>query len=101
SPGSLRFVGLKGRGGFTIPKSFILGEDSFKGMGVDFGDVNNDGRQDIFVSNITSTWGLMESNFLWLNNGELRSMNQGVAPYVQASDDLGLSRSGWAWDAKL
>src|SRR5262249_39886366 len=46
-------------------------------------------------------WGLMESNFLWLNNGELRSMNQGVAPYVQASDDLGLSRSGWAWDAKL
>ncbi len=28
-------------------------------------------------------------------------MERGIAPYVDRSEPLGLSRSGWAWDAKL
>jgi hypothetical protein len=100
-PGHLAFKLLKGTGGLFVPKSFVLGEDSFKGMGVDFADIDQRGRLDIFVSNITSTWGLMESNFVWLNSGQTDRLLQGVAPYIQSSDALGLSRSGWAWDAKL
>src|SRR5262249_49370288 len=28
-------------------------------------------------------------------------MKDGVAPYIQASEKLGLSRSGWGWDCRL
>jgi hypothetical protein len=70
-------------------------------MGVDFGDLNGTGRYDIFVSNIASTYALEESNFLFLNTGEAQLMKQGVAPYEDHSEDLGLSRGGWTWDAKL
>jgi hypothetical protein len=101
TPGHLEFVELTGRRDFTTPKSCVLGEDSFKGMGCDFGDVNGDGLLDIFVSNIATKWGLTESHFLWQSTGHLEDMKQGIAPYVQNSEKLGLSRSGFAWDAKL
>ncbi len=78
-----------------------MGHDSFKGMGVDFADVNGDGVFDIYVSNIADQYALQESHFLWLSTGNLGLMRQGIAPYVQASEELGLSRSGWGWDARM
>ena len=50
-PGKLRFALLEGERGFTTPRSRVLGQDSFKGMGIDFGDVNGDGWLDMYVSN--------------------------------------------------
>jgi enediyne biosynthesis protein E4 len=101
SPGHLRFAELKGHRGFTTPKSCVLGYDSFKGMGCDFADVNGDGFLDIYVSNIADKFALTESHFLWLSTGHIEDMKRGVAPYVQASEKLGLSRSGWGWDCRL
>ena len=101
TPGHLKFVELEGQRKFTTPKSCVLGHDSFKGMGVDFGDVNGDGLLDIYVSNIATRFGLTESHFLWQSTGELDKMQAGIAPYVQASEKLGLSRSGWGWDCRL
>jgi enediyne biosynthesis protein E4 len=97
----LKFTVLEGRRRFTDPKSCVLGRDSFKGMGCDFGDVNGDGILDIYVSNIATRFGLCESHFLWQSTGHLDDMKHGLAPYVQASEKLGLSRSGWGWDCRL
>jgi hypothetical protein len=72
TPGKLKFALLEGRRDFLTPKSCVLGRDSFKGMGVDFGDVNGDGLLDIYVSNIATRFGLTESHFLWLKHGENR-----------------------------
>ncbi len=99
--GNPAFSLLEGKGGINTPSSFILGKDSFKGMGVDFGDLNCDGIPDIYVSNITTEFGLQESHFLWLSAGDINQMNDGIAPYTQSSESLGLSRSGWGWDARL
>ena len=55
---------------FTTPRSKVLGQDSFKGMGVDFGDVVGDGRPAIAVSNISSPYALLESHFLFINTGD-------------------------------
>lgn len=101
TPGRLSFDLLQGKRTFTTPHSSVVGRDSFKGMGVDFADLNSDGVPDIFVSNITTEYGLLESNFLFLSNGHVELMKSKVAPYVNGSEQLGLSRSGWGWDAKL
>ena len=100
-PGELHFSLLEGKKGLTTPNSKVLGRDSFKGMGVDFGDLNGDGLLDIYVSNITLEYALEESNFVFLSTGELHRMSEGVAPYVDRSEPLGLSRSGWSWDVRL
>ena len=100
-PGHLEFAICEGVRSFTTPRSFVLGQDSFKGMGVGFGDVNRDGHLDIFVSNIADDWALQESHFLWLNTGKPEQLQQGIAPFIQRSESLGLSRSGWGWDSVL
>jgi enediyne biosynthesis protein E4 len=97
-PGVLNFTAIEGKRDMTTPASSVLGCDSYKGMGVDFGDVNADGKFDIFVSNIAAEYGFMESHFLWLSKPDkAKSLPQ----YKQASEDLNLSRSGWGWDARL
>lgn len=101
TPGKLRFAPLRGESSFTTPKSFVLGQDSYKGMGADLADLNGDGLMDIYVSNISSPWGLQEGHFLWLSTGKPERMRAGVAPYVQAGGSLGLAHSGWGWDSRL
>jgi hypothetical protein len=105
TPGRPRFALLEGRKGLTTPSSKVLGRDSFKGMGVDFADLNGDGLPDIYVSNIAAEFALEESHFVWLSKGtaaEARDqMKRGIAPYVDASEPLGLSRSSWGWDARF
>lgn len=98
---AFKFSLVEGRGGLTTPTSFVLGNDSFKGMGIDFGDLNKDGVPDIYVSNIAAPFGLEESHFVWLSNDNVSLLKEGIAPYTQASESLGLSRSGWSWDCRL
>jgi hypothetical protein len=100
-PGQLRFERLTGSKGFTTPSSKVVGRDSYKGMGADFGDVNGDGLLDIYVSNIAAEYSLEESHFVFVNTGELADMQRGVAPFVEQSEALGLSRSGWGWESRL
>lgn len=101
SPGRLRFAVLEGRKTFTTPSSKVLGRDSFKGMGVDFADLNGDGLLDIYVSNIAAEYALEESHFVFVSTGDVAAMQRGRAPYVDRSEPLGLSRSDWAWEARL
>lgn len=100
-PGQVRFSLLEGLRAIDTPKSKVVGQDSFKGMGVDFGDVNGDGLLDIYVSNIAAEYALEESHFLFLSTGEVELMEQGIAPYVDYSESLGVSRSNWGWESRL
>jgi hypothetical protein len=100
-PGLPRFAVLEGVKTWTTPGSKVLGRDSFKGMGVDFADLNGDGLLDLYVSNIAGEFSLEESHFAWVSTGQTRRMRDGVAPYVDRSEALGLSRSSWAWESRL
>jgi hypothetical protein len=97
TPGHIAFATLRGTRTASMPKSKVLGDDSFKSMGVAFTDLNRDGRPDIVVSNITAQWGLEESNFAFVSTGPLAGRS---APFRDDSEPLGLSRSGWGWDVK-
>lgn len=100
-PGSVSFAVVEGIKSFFTPNSKVLGRDSFKGMGVDFGDLNGDGLLDIYVSNIAAEYALEESHQVFLSTGNVKQLWNGIAPYVDASESLGLSRSSWGWDVKL
>ena len=58
-----------GAGGFVNASERAIGPDTRKGMNVDFGDFNNDGWIDVYVTNITTAEYLQEGNMLWRNNG--------------------------------
>jgi hypothetical protein len=94
--GHVHFTVVTGAKGFGDASSKMLGHDSFKGMGVDFADLNGDARPDLFVSNITEQFALMESNFAWVSRS-----GHGPLEYSDRSEQLGLARSGWGWDARL
>lgn len=101
TPGKLSFARLDGVKTFTTPNSKVLGRDSYKGMSVDFGDINDDGLLDIFVSNIAEEYALEESHFAYVSTGETEKMKTGIAPYRDESESLGLSRSGWGWETRF
>jgi len=105
-PGTIRLSEAKGERTPTTPKSFVLGNGSFKGMGVDFGDVNHSGRFDMMISNITTKWGLQESNLLFINKArdqaEMKSeLERGIAPFEQQASKYGVAWTGWSWDVKM
>lgn len=106
TPGHIRFTLAEGRRGALSPKSLVLGHDSFKGMSIEFGDLRGTGKFDMFVSNITSSWGLEESNFVWRNTAGSPAeagtrMRAGVAPFDNAAAESNLAWVGWGWDAKM
>ena len=106
TPGQIRFNLAEGRRGAVTPKSMALGHDSFKGMAIDFADLGGRGRFDMFVSNITESWGLEESNFLWHNtadtHAEARSkLTRGIAPFDNKAGERNVAWVGWGWDAKM
>lgn len=105
TPGKIKFNLIEGSRGPFDPKSLVLGHDSFKGMSIEFGDLANTGRFDMFVSNITSEWGLEESNMVWRNDAasteDARSrMSKGDAPFVNKASAMNMAWIGWGWDAK-
>ena len=68
----------------TTPTSKVLGHDSFKGMGVDFGDLNGDGVPDIFVEqHRRPSFALEESHFLWHEHGRSTPCAAASRPYVE------------------
>ncbi|MFE9191839.1 CRTAC1 family protein [Micromonospora sp. NPDC007208] len=106
TPGKIEFAPVKAVRDPLVPKSKRVGADSFKGMGVDFGDLDGDGLYDMYVSNIATTFGLEESHFAFVNSAkdqkDLRThLDDGTAPFKDESAPLGLAWSGWGWDVKM
>jgi enediyne biosynthesis protein E4 len=101
TPGAPAFEIVEGRRDLWTPRSKVLGRDSFKGMGVDFGDVTGDGRLAIAVSNISEQYGLLESHFLFVPTGDNGAWARGVAPFRDESVRRGIWTGGWGWDIKF
>ncbi len=83
----------EGDGTFLNITAQAIGVDTKKGMNVDFGDYNNDGFLDIYVTNITTLEYLREGNMLWHNMRDGTFVDVG---YPTESDD-----GGWGWAGKF
>ncbi|HXL94577.1 MAG TPA: ASPIC/UnbV domain-containing protein [Streptosporangiaceae bacterium] len=105
TPGHIKFITATGERGALTPKSFVLGRGSFKGMGADFSDLADNGKYDLMVSNITTPWGLQESNFVFMNEAPsdkamASDLARSVAPFNQEAENMGMAWTGWSWDVK-
>jgi len=90
--GTDRFFVNNGNGTFTDITKTAIGFDTKKGMNAEWGDFDNDGLLDIFVTNVTDDY-MREGNFLWHNNGNLT--------FTDVSRETGTYESGWGWGAKF
>ncbi|MFQ5491207.1 MAG: FG-GAP-like repeat-containing protein [Phycisphaerae bacterium] len=88
----------RGDGTFANVSATALGFDTKKGMNVDFGDFNNDGWLDVYVSNITTAEYLQEGNMLWYNNGP---GPDGRITLTDVAMETGTYDGGWGWGAKF
>lgn len=99
--GAVAFAAVTGQRGLATPRSRTLGRDSFKGMGVDFSDIDRDGHLDLYVSNIAQDYALMESHLLFRGTGKAEDLAKGRAPFEEISGQIGVARSAWGWDARI
>ncbi len=90
--GTDRFFVNNGNGTFSDKTETAIGFDTKKGMNADWGDYDNDGLLDIYVTNITDDY-MREGNFLWHNNGNLT--------FTDVSRETGTYNTGWGWGAKF
>ncbi|NYH50601.1 hypothetical protein HNR06_000190 [Nocardiopsis arvandica] len=100
APGDLSLELVKGERNMATPKSQVMGNGSFKGMGVAFTYEDGADLPRILVSNITTPYALHESNFAFVPIGEGSELLDGTVPYTESSEELGIARSGWAWDIR-
>ena len=90
--GTDRFFVNGGDGTFTDRTRSAVGVDTKKGMNVDWADYDNDGRLDIYVTNITDDY-MREGNFLWHNDGNLT--------FTDVARETGSHDTGWGWGARF
>ncbi len=90
--GTDRFFVNNGDGTFSDRTKTAIGIDTKKGMNAEWGDYDNDGLLDIFVTNITDEY-MREGNFLWHNNGDLT--------FTDVARETGAYDTGWGWGAKF
>lgn len=67
------------------------------GMNASVGDVFNDGRLAIYVSNISEEGILLQGNNLWVPTG----VDAGVPRYENMARSLGIDLGGWAFGAQF
>lgn len=81
-----------GDGTFEDASQIAIGIDTKKGMNAEFGDYDNDGWLDIYVTNITEPF-LRECNMLWRNNGDFT--------FTDVSIVTNTCDTYWGWAGKF
>lgn len=100
TPGRVKLTEVRGSRDMVTPKSEVLGNDSFKGMGVTFTYDGDAPLPTMVVSNITTPYALHESNFAFTPNGPPAELAAGEVPFADHAEELGLARAGWCWDVR-
>jgi hypothetical protein len=89
----------RGNGRFeNVGKTVGIGDAPKSGMNVAFGDVLNQGRLAIYVSNITEDGQLLQYNNLWVPRDDPKN---GLVSYDNLATDMGVGNGGWSFGAQF
>jgi tetratricopeptide (TPR) repeat protein len=80
-------------GTFSNVTDQAIGWDTHKGMNVDFGDYNNDGWLDLYITNIWTKEYVKEGNQLYRNMGD--------NTFSDVSFEAGVYDGGWCWAGRF
>ena len=93
-----RGPGPGGRVSFEDVSATAIGTDTKKGMNAELADYDNDGRLDVYVTNITTDRFVREGNMLWHNDGPDA---EGRLRFTDVAAETGTFDGGWGWGAKF
>lgn len=91
--GQDRVFRVNADGTFTNVTDDAIGWDTHKGMNVDFGDYNNDGWLDLYITNIWTKEYVKEGNQLYRNMGD--------GTFSDVSFETNVYDAGWCWAGKF
>ncbi|MBK9162713.1 MAG: CRTAC1 family protein [Acidobacteria bacterium] len=91
------FLNQDGKRFVAAGESSGVGFSPKSGMNASFGDVLNDGRLSIYVSNISEEGILLQGNNLWVP----RQDSTGGLKYDNQANNFGVERGGWSWAAQF
>ena len=100
-------------GHFTDIAATVQGEDRASGMSVSWGDVNRDGRMDLYIANMFSAAGNRIAKQEEFSPGSTPDIRQALLRFARgntlllqdgerftdASDALGVTMGRWAWSS--
>jgi hypothetical protein len=75
-----------------------IGETPKSGMNASFGDIFNDGRLSIYISNITEPGNLVQGNNLWVPE---KSAPGQLPRYRNLADSFKVANGRWSWSAQF
>jgi len=78
---------------FTNVTDTAIGWDTHKGMNVEFGDYNNDGWLDLYITNIWTKEYVKEGNQLYRNMGD--------GTFSDVSFETNVYDAGWCWAGRF
>ncbi len=81
-----------GNGTFTNVTAEATGGDNDAGMNAEIGDYDNDGKLDVYVTNINNEF-MQQGNMLWRNMGDMT--------FTNTAKFTGTWNGGWGWGAKM
>lgn len=91
--GQDRIFRVNADGTFTNVTDEAIGWDTYKGMNIEFGDFNNDGWLDLYVSNIWTKEYVKEGNQLYRNMGD--------KTFNDISFEAEVYDGGWCWAGRF
>ncbi|MBO8162757.1 MAG: CRTAC1 family protein [Brevibacillus sp.] len=87
------YLNQEGKGFTTVVQHAGIGDDTFKGMNVDFADLFHDGNLAFYISNVSKRRYILEGNQLWHQDAN--------GTFVDRAEKLGINIAGFSWGAKF
>ncbi|WP_128895405.1 CRTAC1 family protein [Longirhabdus pacifica] len=85
------YINEEGKRFVEVEQSRGIGEDTFKGMNIDFADVFHNGDLAMYVSNVSKPLYILEGNQLWHIDEEGR--------YIDRAPEMGVHLADFSWGA--
>jgi enediyne biosynthesis protein E4 len=81
-----------------VGKAAGVAKQAKSGMNAAFGDIYNDGRLSVYVSNIWEDGQVMQGNNLWVPK---ENLPKGTLEYENLADAMGVEKGGWSFGAQF
>ncbi|MFL5245762.1 MAG: CRTAC1 family protein [Gemmataceae bacterium] len=92
------YANQNGEGFIDIAEKCGIAKNPKSGMNVSFGDIYNQGRSAVYVSNISEPGNIVQGNNFWVPQAGTSGDN---TKFMNQANGLGVELGGWSWGAQF